>query len=128
MRLIADTHALLWWLLDDPRLSPSARAVIGDGATHILVSAAVAMEIGVKAARGRLLLPLPAEELVLAAIAAEGFEPLAIEVAHALHAAALPAIHRDPFDRLLVAQSQLEGLPILTVDPVIARYEVETIW
>ncbi len=128
MQALLDTHAFLWWMADDPRLSAEARAVIGDGANDILVSAAVAYEIAIKVAAGRLDLPAQPEDYLPLRIESEGFEELPIALSHALRAAALPPIHRDPFDRLIVAQAQLEGLPILTVDPMIARYEVETIW
>lgn len=128
MRALLDTHALLWWVADDLRLSADARSIIGDGANDILVSAAVAYEIGIKVAAGRLDLPAPAEEYLPGRIESEAFEELPITLSHALRAAALPAIHRDPFDRLLVAQSQLEGLPIVTLDPLIGQYDVETIW
>ncbi len=128
MRALTDTHALLWWMLDDSRLSTAARDTFQQGSNEILVSAIVAFEIGVKAAAGRLLLPAPAEELVIEAMGAEGFGSLEVSVAHALRAAALPPIHRDPSDRLLIAQAQIEELPILTADPLIGRYDVETIW
>ena len=128
MRILLDTHAFLWWVLDDPHLSPAAREIIADGSTDVLVSAATAYEVGLKAASGRLTIPGSPETYVSSRISLEGFEPLAIGVPHALRAAVLPPIHRDPFDRLLVAQAQIEGVPIMTVDPAIARYDVETIW
>ena len=87
-----------------------------------------AWEIAVKHAKGHLDLPISAEEYVLTRVGREGFRPLAIEVSHALHAGHLPPIHNDPFDRLLIAQAQLERLPILTSDANIARYDVEVIW
>ena len=128
MRALLDTHAFLWWVLDDPRLSSTCRTFVGDGSNDVLLSAAVAMELSVKAGNGRLDLPEPIEKFVPNRLAAEGFQGLAIELRHALRAGILPWIHRDPFDRLLVAQAQVESLPILTIDPVIAQYEVETIW
>jgi PIN domain nuclease of toxin-antitoxin system len=128
MRALLDTHAFLWWVLDDAHLSDAGRDIIGDGSNEVIVSAATAHEIGIKAASGRLALPEPPEIYVPSRIRSEGFAALAIDVAHALRAARLPMFHRDPWDRLLIAQAQVEGLPIITPDPVISRYDVETIW
>lgn len=128
MRALLDTHAFLWWVLDDPRLSDESRRVIQAASNDVLVSAATAHEIAIKTASGKLKLPQPPDSYVPGRIASEGFEPLPIEVVHALRAGRLPPIHRDPFDRLLIAQAQIEGIPIITADPAIGRYDVETIW
>jgi PIN domain nuclease of toxin-antitoxin system len=128
MRVLLDTHAFVRFELEDPQLSEIGRGTIADASNDVLVSAATAYEIGLKASLGRLTLPEPAETYVPSRIALEGFEPLPIDVRHAARAAALPGIHGDPFDRLLVAQAQIEGIPIVTADPAIARYDVETIW
>lgn len=128
MRAILDTHTFLWWVLDTPRLSADARSILQDGANELLFSAASAYELTMKAESGRLTLPEPADSYVPNRLRENAFSPLAIELAHALRAGALPAIHRDPFDRMLVAQAQIEGLPILTADPAIGRYDVETVW
>jgi len=128
VRALIDTHALLWWLLADDRLSPVARDLIADGANKILVSAATGYEISLKAAAGRLTVPGAIVAFVPSRVAAEGFESLPISIEHAARAGTLPSIDRDPFDRLLVAQAQIEGLPIVTADPAIGRYDVETIW
>ena len=128
MRVLLDTHTFIWWLLDGPRLSDVARSILEDRANEVLLSATSAYEIAVKTARGRMTLPEPAESYVSSRLASEGFTPLPIQIAHAVRAGTLPPIHGDPWDRLLVAQAQVEGVPILTADPAIARYEVETIW
>jgi PIN domain nuclease of toxin-antitoxin system len=128
VKAILDTHTFLWWVLDIPRLSADARSILEDGANELLFSAASAYELTIKAQSGRLTLPEPAASYVPSRLAANAFEPLSIELAHALRAGSLPTIHRDPFDRMLVAQAQIEGLPILTADPAISRYDVETIW
>ena len=128
MRAILDTHAFLWWVLDVPRLSADARSLMSDGSNELLFSAASAYELTIKAQSGRLTLPETPDTYVPSRLAANAFEPLSIELAHALRAGMLPVIHRDPFDRMLVAQAQVEGLPILTADPAISRYDVETIW
>jgi PIN domain nuclease of toxin-antitoxin system len=128
MRALLDTHTFLWWVLDVPRLSSESRAILEDGANDLLFSAASAYELALKARTGKLSLPEPAETYVPSRLVANGFSRLPIELAHALRAGILPSIHWDPFDRLLVAQAQIEGIPILTADPAISRYDVETIW
>jgi PIN domain nuclease of toxin-antitoxin system len=128
MKALLDTHTFLWWVLDDPNLSEAGREIIGDGSNEVIVSAATAHEIGIKAASGKLSLPEPPEIYVPGRIRSEGFASLAIDVTHALRAARLPMIHRDPWDRLLIAQAQVEGIPIITADPAIGRYDVDTIW
>ena len=128
MRALLDTHTFLWWVLDLPRLSSKSRAILEDGANELLLSAASAYEIALKARSGRLTLPESPEAYVPARLITNGFSRLPIDLGHALRAGTLPWIHRDPFDRLLVAQAQMEGLAILTADPVISRYDVETIW
>ncbi|CAN5143224.1 type II toxin-antitoxin system VapC family toxin [soil metagenome] len=120
MRLLLDTHVLLWWLADDPNLSRSASRAIAE-ADRVVVSAASAWEIGVKQAIGRLTGPDDLE----GEMATNRFDALAISVRHALHAAALPQLHSDPFDRMLVAQAQLETLTLVTADQSILRYEVD---
>ncbi len=128
MRALLDTHTFLWWNMDDPRLSGRARQILADGSNEIFLSAASAWEIAIKTARGRLTLPEPPTSYVPNRMALHHFHHLPIQVSHALHVFKLPDLHQDPFDRLLVAQSQLEELPILTADEIIARYEVEIIW
>ncbi|MEW6501301.1 MAG: type II toxin-antitoxin system VapC family toxin [Thermodesulfobacteriota bacterium] len=122
-RLLLDTHALLWWLADDPALGPTARALIADGENEIYVSAASTWEIGMKKALGKLEAPDHLTELLVE----ERLLPLPITLAHGEAAGGLPDHHRDPFDRMLVAQAQAEGLIILTADTSIARYGVSTI-
>lgn len=128
MRALLDTHTFLWWLLDLPRLSPECRRILDDGANEVLLSAVSGYELAYKARQGRLTLPEPPEIYVQSRLAANGFGALSIGLNHALRAAILPQIHRDPFDRLLIAQAQLEGIPIVTADPTISRYDVEVIW
>ena len=120
MRLLLDTHALLWWLADDPRLADRAREAIADPASSVFVSAAVAWEIAIEQALGRL---EPPEDLSVR-LARERFEELAITIVHALRAGELPPHHSDPFDRVLVAQAELEGLTLVTRNARIAQYGV----
>ena len=121
MRLLLDTHILLWWLADDPSLPNGAKAAIGSASSAVFVSAATVWEIAVNCALRKLEFPVARIAEILAA---EGFEPLAIETHHAVGAGALPPCHDDPFDRMLVAQAQLESLTFVTVDPKIQQYGV----
>lgn len=121
MRLLLDTHILLWWLTDDPLLPTAARGAITDRQSAVYVSTATVWEIAIKRSLGRLDFPLDEMEGILAD---EGFNPLPIAVAHAARAGSLPAIHRDPFDRMLVAQAQVEGLTVVSVDSMVRRYAV----
>ena len=124
MTLLLDTHALLWWLADDPALTPVARTAIRAGGTLVLVSAATAWEISIKQALGKLEAPDDLE----AALVASRFLPLPITVAHALAAGRLPRHHDDPFDRMLIAQAQYAQLTIVTHDPKFRLYAVDILW
>lgn len=128
MRALLDTHAFLWWNTDAPDLTPEARNFIADGRNEIFLSAASAWEIAIKTSRGKLSLPARPDRYVAERLVMHRFTALPVEISHALHVAALPDLHRDPFDRLLVAQSQLEHMPVITSDPAIRAYGVEVIW
>lgn len=123
MRLLLDTHVFLWWRADDRRLGTAARAAIAE-ADVVFVSAATAWEAGVKAALGRLRYPGTIE----AGVEDSGFEKLPITLAHAERAARLPKHHADPFDRMLVAQAEIEDLTIVTNDRTLAAYDPEILW
>ena len=119
MRLLLDTHVLLWWLADDRKLSKDARATIADPNHQVLVSAASVWEVAIKAALKRVEIELDdLEEGILKS----GFEPLAIAMRHAVRVGGLPDVHRDPFDRMLVAQAGVEELRLVTHDRVFERY------
>ena len=118
MRLLLDTHAFLWWLEGDRRMSRKARALIADDDNEVFLSAASVWEITTKARLGKLPRALAVAADVPAAMASQGFAPLSITTAHAQRAGSLPGPHRDPFDRMLVAQADLEGLPIVSMDAV----------
>jgi PIN domain nuclease of toxin-antitoxin system len=128
MKALLDTQVFLWWNMDDSRLSQTARDLIADGRNELYLSAASAWEIAIKAVRGSLILPEPPEQYVPSRMRLHRILALPIQFRHALHVYDLPPIHRDPFDRLLIAQSRLEDLPILTTDPEISRYDVSVIW
>lgn len=121
-RLLLDTHVLLWWLADDRRLGESTRSLIADAANQIFVSAASAWEISIKMALGKIDAPSDLADVV----EEEGFDRLSISFFHGQRAGSLPNIHRDPFDRMLVAQGQAEGLDIVTADQTIPKYGIKT--
>lgn len=121
--LLLDTHVFLWWRTNDRRIGDEARAAIAD-AELAFVSAASAWEAGIKTALGRLRLPEPFEAGVLAS----GFERLAILFPHAEEAAHLSPHHRDPFDRMLVAQARVERLTLVSRDPRLKPYDVPILW
>ena len=123
MNLLLDTHALLWWLDDNPTLSAEARDAIADGRNLVFVSAVAIWEIRIKQALGKLQLPANFREV----LDTQAFDELPLTVDHAHRLAELPPLHRDPFDRMLVAQAIAERLTIVTCDPDIARYRVRTI-
>jgi PIN domain nuclease of toxin-antitoxin system len=128
VRILLDTHVLLWAALGDPRLSPAADAIIGDGTQELLFSPVSAMEIAMKHAAGRLELPDEARTWIRTRVAAFGLTELLLTSEHAVEAGLLPRHHRDPWDRLLVAQAMVEGVALLTADEAIHQYEVTTIW
>ena len=119
-RLLLDTHALLWWLSDHPRLGLETRAAIADGNNSIYVSAATTWEISIKKALGKLQAPDDMESI----IEKEGFTALPISLFHGDQAGLLPDHHRDPFDRMLIAQAQAEGLVLITSDGKIPPYGI----
>ena len=121
MLLLLDTHSFLWWLADDPALGPTARAAIADAENLVFVSAATAWEISVKRAKGKLDAPGDVEEW----LRANDFIELPVEISHAVRAGELPPLHSDPFDRMLVAQAQLENHVLVTADPEIRRDEIK---
>ena len=127
MRVLLDTQVWLWMLAAPERLSESSRALVVSTENELLFSAASAWEIAIKSALGRLRLPEPPEPYVLRLMARTGVTPLPVHHRHALHVASLPPRHRDPFDRLLVAQAQLERVPVLTADASLALYDIETV-
>ena len=123
MRLLLDTHVLLWWLADDRKLTRAARAIIANPDNEVLVSSASLWEIAIKAALGRIEVELDNLE---AAIARNGFQPLLVGFRHALTVGRLPAVHRDPFDRMLIAQASVEELRVVSHDRVFERYSLSS--
>jgi len=123
VNLLLDTHALLWWLADDPSLSDSARSTIADPENTVFLSAVVVWEIRIKQGIGKLELP----DNFRQAFDDEQFVDLPVTVVHAHALADLPPLHRDPFDRMLVAQAKVEGMAVVTRDPTIRAYGVRVV-
>ncbi len=128
MNVLIDTQCWLWWFAEEERLNASAQQLISNGENTVYFSAASSWEIAIKCAIGKLKLPESPDRYVPRRLASQGMVGMSVEHVHALRVASLPDHHRDPFDRLLVAQAQLESLALLTTDPLIAAYKVETIW
>lgn len=118
----------MWWLTDDPHLPQNLRDIISDGNNELHFSAASCWEIAIKAHLGKITLPDKPDVFMADQLALNGILSLPVLSSHALHVFNLPAHHRDPFDRVLVSQAQLENMPIITSDALIALYQVEIIW
>jgi len=128
MRLILDTHVFLWWIIDSPQLSSRVRDVMRNQANELFLSVASAWEIAIKVNLGRLRLPDRPDRFIPGQLMKNAIEPLPVEMSHALHVSRLPAIHRDPFDRIIIAQSILEKMDVVTRDADIAKYKIKTFW
>ena len=128
MRLLLDTHALLWWLDGDRRLSLKARRAMANQSNTILVSAASAWEITTKARLGKLPGATDVAADVAACVASQGFQPLDITILHAQRAGNLAGAHGDPFDRMLIAQSQIEDVALVSDDQAFDEFDVRRFW
>jgi PIN domain nuclease of toxin-antitoxin system len=128
MRALLDTHALLWWLSDDPALTRPARKVIADIKNTVVVSAASAWEIATKVRLGKLPTAVGLAADFTGYLGREGFHLLSISADHAIRAGLLPGSHKDPFDRMLVAQAQAENLPIVSNESLFDAYGLRRIW
>ncbi|MGD9814659.1 MAG: type II toxin-antitoxin system VapC family toxin [Hyphomonadaceae bacterium] len=128
MSLLLDTHALLWWLEGDPRLSKRARSAMSAAGERVLVSAASAWECSVKVPTGKLPQAAPVLANFRTILAREGFSILDISLDHILAAGSLPPFHGDPFDRMLVSQALAEGMPLVSNDKTLDRYGVRRVW
>ncbi len=128
MRILLDTQCWLWMQVSPQRLGPEALALIEHPDSELLLSAASSWEIAIKYALGKLPLPEPPSRYVPSRMQTSGVSALPVEHSHALRVAGLPAHHRDPFDRLLIAQAQIEGLVLMTADRQLEPYDVELHW
>jgi PIN domain nuclease of toxin-antitoxin system len=126
--LLLDSHAALWFFWDDPLLSPTAKALIEDPANRKLVSIATCWEIAIKAGLGKLKLGSSARAFLNKEISRNNFELLPITLSHATMVESLPPHHNDPFDRLLVAQAMIDGLPVVSADTIFAKYGIGLLW
>ena len=124
MRLLVDSHAFLWWGESAPTLSRAARIAIADPTNEVLISIAALWELIIKASSGKLTLPVDIETMV----ANQGFSVLSIGFDHLRRMGTLPRLHRDPFDRMMIAQALAEGIPIVTGDRIFAGYGVQIVW
>lgn len=128
MDILLDTHTLLWMLLDDPRLKPRQFQVLENPANRMFVSAVTAFEIATKVKIGKLAAATAAVAEFEQLMAKLDYSPLPVSYRHGLRGGSLPGQHRDPFDRLLAAQSLIEGMPLMTDDPAFKWFGVECVW
>ena len=128
MKLLLDTHALYWFIEDDPQLSPRARTAVSDPANEVLFSPASYWEMAIKISLGKWQLNRPYEEFLDVGLTQYGFLVLPIQPAHTARLIALPFFHKDPFDRLLVTQALVEQIPIVSSDAQLDAYGVTRIW
>jgi len=128
MKLLLDTHVFLWWLSDPDRLSSTARERMVDSRNRLYFSAASSWEIAIKQGLGKIRFAGSITAILPRAMQEQAVTPLPVEHVHAFHVTKLPLHHRDPFDRMLVAQAQLETLAILSADPQLGAYDVEIVW
>ncbi|HMD98852.1 MAG TPA: type II toxin-antitoxin system VapC family toxin [Terriglobia bacterium] len=128
MKYLLDTGVWLWGASEPERINPDARRLIAEGREELYLSAVTSWEISIKSALGKLLLPEPPTVYVPKRLAIQGIRPLPITHTHALGVSDLPLHHRDPFDRLLIAQALAEEMAILTADRAFGRYRVEVFW
>jgi PIN domain nuclease of toxin-antitoxin system len=128
MKVLVDTHCLLWWAMDDSNLSERVKTVIADPEVDVFFSTASVWEICIKYRKGKLELPEEPEKFISNLIEESGFQCLPIHNSHCYQEALLPMIHSDPFDRIIIAQSLVENLTLLTKDAQVKEYPVTTIW
>lgn len=128
MKVLLDTHTLVWFAFDDPKLSGNAKTIISDLSNHILISPATYWEIAIKVSLGKWQLNLPYVDLMDSLWSVYGFGILPINPMHTARLIHLPACHKDPFDRLLAAQALVEELPLVSADGIFDRYDVPRIW
>lgn len=127
MKVLLDTHALLWWFQEDPSLSSKARRTLAAIDNQVFVSTATVWEMAIKNRAGKLEIPELLDELD-AKLVDEGMQVLPISLDHAVRAGALPVHHKDPFDRMLVAQAQVENLSVISSDAIFEKYGIRRIW
>jgi PIN domain nuclease of toxin-antitoxin system len=128
MRYLLDSHAFLWFAKNDPRLSPTALSAIQNAGSELYLSVASAWEISIKVGLGKLQVNQPLDTFLPRQLHQNGIQLLPITLEHAITVSALPLHHRDPFDRLLVAQSSESSIPLISADPILDQYGIQRIW
>ena len=128
MKYLLDTHAFLWFVTGDARLSPQAISTIKNSGNDIYFSAASAWEIAIKNQLGRIKIDEDLEQFITNQLVQNGFRPLSITIIHTCHTGKLPLHHKDPFDRILISQSIIENTPLISTDTNIKRYDVQLVW
>jgi PIN domain nuclease of toxin-antitoxin system len=128
LRALLDSHTLLWWILDDPSLTRRARETIADANNLMIVSAASAWELAIKFRMGKLPRAVDLVSNFSSEVDQEGFQLLPISADHGIRAGLLPGLHKDPFDRMLIAQAQAENLPVISNDRVFESHGVRRVW
>jgi PIN domain nuclease of toxin-antitoxin system len=128
VRVLLDTHTLLWWVLGNPRLSVTAATLLDQSDTSIVVSAVSGHEIATKHRLGKLPVPIRLAEALDEIVAENGWEPLPLSMAHAQLAGRMAGAHKDPFDRMLAAQARVEHVPLVTNDAAFAVFGVRVVW
>jgi PIN domain nuclease of toxin-antitoxin system len=128
MRFLIDTHCWLWAVRSPDRLPAKAIAAIESGDNKVVLSVVSTLEIAIKVSIGKLQLPEPAHDFVYSQMAALSMTSLPVYLSHSLRVSELPLLHRDPFDRLLVAQCQIERIPLMTADEALTAYDIDIIW
>ena len=123
-----DTHAFLWFVLDDKRISTKAKSIIEDSKNEIYFSAASAWEMAIKTKLSRLKFKGELGSFIIEQLSTNSFVPLSITISHSLYTEQLPQIHKDPFDRIIIAQSKLEDLPLISTDKKIRKYPTTVVW
>ncbi|MGD8291541.1 MAG: type II toxin-antitoxin system VapC family toxin [Desulfobacterales bacterium] len=128
MKYLLDTHAFLWFVTDDNKLSSKAKSIIQNSNNEVYFSAASAWEMSIKTKLGRLRLGGTLESFIIEQLTVNRLSPLAITVSHSLYTEKLPQIHKDPFDRIMISQSKVENMALITQDKEIRKYKVSTVW
>ena len=128
MRYLLDTMVWLWSVGPSDKIGKAGLAIVGSGEEEIYLSAASSWEVAIKTQLGKFTLPGPPASYVPARLAAQGIQSLSVTLRHSLHVSELPPVHRDPFDRLIIAQAIMEGMTVLTADRIFEKYPVEVLW
>lgn len=128
MKLLLDTHTFIWWVNEPEKLSPKALSLLSDRGNDLVLSVVSAWEMQIKVQLGRLKLTVPLGELIETQVRANGLRILPVELEHVLALQTLPAHHKDPFDRLLIAQANAEGAALVSRDALLASYPVKSLW